>query len=286
MAKFNVKKHDKVLSNTLEEVQAGVFDNAKALESEVAELVSQGLPVEALRPQINQAFGRHAESVRASANSLRDVSTDLLDQSSLPVEPADYVAESALLQSSQDELANTVASASEDVIKTAVLATVAGVTTAALVNQVRGRISGVHMDSNDPEVKKLQRKLRKATGQKHNDLVAQIKRKLPGDVNTAAALATLLSTKAESVVGSFNGAFAKSRAKRQKIERFEYAGGLMATSRPFCRSMLGLQMTEEEIQNIWNGESWAGKEPGDAFVVRGGYNCQHYWVPVENFEEE
>jgi len=286
MAKFNVKKHDKVLEKTLKEVQAGVYDNAKALESEVAELVSQGLPVEALRPQINQAFGRHAESVRSSANSLKDVSNDFLNQSSLPVEPADYVAESALLQSSQDELANTVASASEDVIKTAVLATVAGVTTAALVNQVRGRISGVNMDSNDPEVKKLQRKLRKATGEKHNDLVAQIKRKLPGDVNTAAALATLLSVKAESVVGSFNGAFSKSRASRQNIERFEYAGGLMATSRPFCRSMLGLQMTDEEIQNIWNGESWAGKEPGDPYVVRGGYNCQHYWVPVENLEEE
>lgn len=286
MAKFNVKKHDRVLENTLEEVQAGVFDNAKALESEVAELVSQGLPVEALRPQISQAFGRHAESVRASANSLRDVSTDLLDQSSLPVEPADYVAESALLQSSQDELANTVASASEDVIKTAVLGTVAGVATAALVNQVRGRISGVHMDSNDPEVKRLQRKLRKASGDEASKLQAQIKNKLPGDVNTAAALATVLSGKAESVVGSFNGAFSKSRAQRQGIERFEYAGGLMATSRPFCRSMLGLQMTDEEIQNIWNGETWAGKEPGDPYVVRGGYNCQHYWVPVENFEEE
>ena len=37
--------------------------------------------------------------------------------------------------------------------------------------------------------------------------------------------------------------------------------------------------TEEEINSKWQG-SWAGKAPGDPFIVRGGYNCRHHWLPI------
>ena len=291
MAKFDVEQHDKVFKNTLDEIQDGVYDNAKALENKVAELVSQGLPVERLRPEIDRAFGEAAIEVKSSADSLTELSKDVIDQSSVPAEPADFTTESVLLESSQDELSATVSGMSEDIIKTAVLGTVAGLATAVIVEQVRGRISGVQMESNDPTVRKLQRQLRSEinkngrNGKVYTSLVGKIKDRLPGSVNTAANLATKLNTNADSIVGSYNGTFIKSRAQRQNIERFEYSGGLMATSRPFCRSMLGMQLTEEEIFNIWDGESWAGKEPGDPFVVRGGYNCQHYFVPVEDDEE-
>jgi len=42
-----------------------------------------------------------------------------------------------------------------------------------------------------------------------------------------------------------------------------------------------LEQIVDEIYDIWNS-SWPGKEPGDPFVVRGGYNCQHFWVPIED----
>lgn len=59
--------------------------------------------------------------------------------------------------------------------------------------------------------------------------------------------------------------------------QFRYTGGLIATSRPFCNTHNNGVYTEAEINRIWTG-SWGGKAPGDPFVVRGGYNCRHFFV--------
>jgi len=288
---FNTKQHDKVLQRTLDEIDSGVFDNAKALENEIAELVALGLPAETVRPQIITAFNRYSETVRSVAQPLTDISQDYLDQSVLPTELADQSTANTLLITSQDTLSTTVNTMSEDVVSTVVLATVAGLTVNSIVNQVRGRISGIQMDTNNPSIRKLQRKLRKmqlTPGVDAKEIaatVAAIRAALPGDVNTSASLITRLRTAADSIVGSFDGAFAKARATRLGISRFRYEGGLIETSRPFCRDMLGRELNIDEIQSKWSGSSWKGKEPGDPFVVRGGYNCRHYWVPIESEED-
>lgn len=289
---FNSKKHDKVLSNTLDDIQSGVFDTVKSLENEIAELVAQGLPAESIRPQILAAFKEYSQTVKSVAQPLTDLSQDYLDQSVLPVGPDDYTTQNQLLTQSELTLSTTMESSGEDVVAVVVLGTIAGLTGAALINQARGRISGIHMESTDPDVKRNQRKLRKMqkrggyTAAEYAAVVAAIKRKLPGNVNTAASLATKMSTAGESVVGSFDGTFAKARATRLGIEKFRYEGGIIETTRPFCKSMIGREMTRESIQSLWGSGSWAGKEPGDAFVVRGGYNCRHYWVPIETDEDE
>lgn len=60
-------------------------------------------------------------------------------------------------------------------------------------------------------------------------------------------------------------------------QRYRYAGGLIPTSRSFCTTHDGNSYTEREINRIWSG-TWGGKAPGDPFVVRGGYNCRHFWI--------
>ncbi len=288
---FNTKKHDKVLQSTLDEIDAGVFDNVKALENEIAELVAEGLPIELVRPQIITAFNRYSETVRTVAQPLTNISQDFISQSLLPVDIADQSIENTLLTQSQNTLSTTLNSQSEDVVSTVVLATVAGLGITSIVNQVRGRISGIQMDTNKPSIRKLQRKLRKmqlTPGTNAKEIaatVAAIRALLPGDVNTSASLITRMKSAVDSVVGSFDGAFAKARATRLGITSFKYSGGLIETSRPFCRQLLGQTLTIDEIQNKWSGSSWAGKEPGDPFVVRGGYNCRHYWVPIESDED-
>lgn len=283
---FNVKKHDKVYDRALEEIQENVFDNVKALENEVADIVAQGLPPEQSRPIIVRAFESHASQVKSSAGPLTNLSQDYLEQSDLPISPEDYTSESALLDTSGNELSSTIQSGSEDIVKTIVLGTVAGVGTQVLVNQVRGRISGVQMESADPNVRRQQRKLNKmmkkgATGAELAAQVAVIKKVLPGNVNVAASVATRMKTVVDNVVGEFNGTYAKGRATRNNIEMFEYVGPVDGVTRPFCADMAGARMSAEEIQNVWDSSGWQGKEPGDPFVVRGGYNCRHYWVPIE-----
>ena len=59
--------------------------------------------------------------------------------------------------------------------------------------------------------------------------------------------------------------------------RYQYVGGIIPTTRPFCATHSGNTYTENEIYSIWTG-SWQGKAPGDPFAVRGGYNCRHFWI--------
>lgn len=82
-----------------------------------------------------------------------------------------------------------------------------------------------------------------------------------------------------------DAAFGIGLMKSQGVERFRYAGGTTATSREFCRSHDGKVYTEREIRQIWSSQTWGGKRPGDPFVVRGGYNCRHYWVPATGEEQ-
>ena len=283
---FNVKKHDRVVDKAIETIKADVFDNVKALENKVADIIALELPPEMVRPQILAAFAEQSQTVKDAAQPLTTISEDFMTQSKTPAGPADFQSQSQLLDLSSEELSNVISSSGEDVVKTVVLGTVAGLGTATIVAQARGRISGVQMDSTDPNVKREQRNLRKlvktgASAALVTQSTNKLRRMLPGSVNTAGSIAVKLTTTADNVVGSFNGTYAKAQASRNGVENFEYVGGVMATSRPFCVSMVGSIMNAEDIQNLWDGSSWAGKEPGDPFVARGGYNCRHYWVPVE-----
>ena len=64
-------------------------------------------------------------------------------------------------------------------------------------------------------------------------------------------------------------------AEDNGIERFLYAGSLIATSRPFCIEHLNQVKTIEEWNLLDNGQ---GLSPISAF--RGGFNCRHVLVGV------
>lgn len=111
---------------------------------------------------------------------------------------------------------------------------------------------------------------------------------------TGLAIAPLLSqlrsglTKAVNRIGNifnfiirnFDGALTLIRSKLAGIDRFKYVGGTISTTRDFCRSHNNKIYTIAEINRIWNRQTWGGKAPGNPFVVRGGYNCRHMFVPV------
>jgi hypothetical protein len=81
---------------------------------------------------------------------------------------------------------------------------------------------------------------------------------------------------------SFDGAL--TLAATEPEQRYQYVGGIVAESREFCQRMDGRTFTRDEIYDIWTNEDWQGKAPGDPFVVRGGYNCRHQFIPVEGDE--
>lgn len=84
-----------------------------------------------------------------------------------------------------------------------------------------------------------------------------------------------------TIIRNFDGAVTILRSTVAGVDRFRYVGGLIATSRSFCTNHSGEIMTLKQINSIWKSSTWGGKAPGNPFVVRGGYNCRHHFVPVK-----
>lgn len=285
---FSTRQHDRQINRTLKEIQSGVYDNIKSLEKEIADLVSQGYDPVVVRPQILAAFERHAVLVKESVEPVKGLSEDWLKQLDMAYSNEDLVAQNTLATQTANTISSTVNNSAEGVMEVVVLGAAAGVATSVLTKQVRGRISGVMMDSENPEVRRQQRKLetlmrKGATAAELGAVVAKIKRLEP-EVNTAGSLRDTAIRTVESSVMAFDGAFAAGVSARAGVEKWTYSGGIIGTSREFCKAHVGNTYTREEIDSIWSG-GWSGKEPGDPFVVKGGYNCLHYWVPVEPDEQ-
>lgn len=106
------------------------------------------------------------------------------------------------------------------------------------------------------------------------DLVAQTRSLLQKAV-------ARITTQVTTGVMQFDTVVTRLRSRQQGVKRYRYAGGIIDKTRPFCAELDGGVFTEEEIRDIWDS-TWSGQAPGDPFVVRGGYNCRHFWVPVED----
>lgn len=72
-------------------------------------------------------------------------------------------------------------------------------------------------------------------------------------------------------------------AENLGLEWYLYAGGLIDTTRPFCKARNGKYFHRSEVES-WASETWNGKMPDTTektiFLTRGGYNCQHSLLPV------
>lgn len=71
----------------------------------------------------------------------------------------------------------------------------------------------------------------------------------------------------------------KKKSEELGIKKWRYDGSLIKDSRPFCAANQGQAFTLEEIQ-AWEGDEWQGKAAGDPFVVRGGWQCRHFFSPI------
>jgi len=78
----------------------------------------------------------------------------------------------------------------------------------------------------------------------------------------------------------FDASVNMAAAKEADVQEWEYYGDVIRDTRPWCQKHVGKVYTEDEIRDLWANNSWQGKSAGDPFIVRGGYNCRHQWLPV------
>lgn len=147
-----------------------------------------------------------------------------------------------------------------------------------LIKELRGQINGVYQQADDEEARQLVEIAQTATGQRQQDAIDKLHSIYARDRlgNNMRRYATQM---ANDSLAQYSASITKATANEAGVTRFQYYGDVIRDSREFCRNNVGKTFTEEEINSKWQG-SWAGKAPGDPFIVRGGYNCRHHWLPI------
>ncbi len=88
-------------------------------------------------------------------------------------------------------------------------------------------------------------------------------------------------TIARTAINTSMQAIRVKKAQDVGIERYQYEGGLQDNSRDFCNEYSGEIVTLEEIQAM-HADMFPDGSPhfDDVLIYRGGYNCNHQWIPV------
>ena len=146
------------------------------------------------------------------------------------------------------------------------------------IQEVRGQINGIYQASDQEEIRQLVEVAQNSTGAAQQAAVDRLHRVYASDRlgNNLRRYATSYATDS---LNQYSATLTLTTANEQGIDTFEYYGDVIRDSREFCKKHVGKEYTADEIRKIWEG-SWAGKAAGDPFIVRGGYNCRHQWLPV------
>lgn len=152
-----------------------------------------------------------------------------------------------------------------------------GGTKAELIDNLRGSINGIYQASDQEEVKRLVEIAQGSTGAAQKAAVDKLHSVYASD-RLGNNLRRYATTYATDSLNQYSASITAATAREQGIDSFEYYGDVIRDSREFCKKHVGKIYTADEITEIWAG-SWAGKSAGDPFIVRGGYNCRHQWLP-------
>lgn len=146
------------------------------------------------------------------------------------------------------------------------------------IQEVRGQISGIYQASDQEEIRQLVEVAKTATGARQQAAIDRLHSVYASDRlgNNLRRYATGYATDS---LNQYSATLTVTTANEQGIDTFEYYGDVIRDSREFCKKHVGKEYNREEIARIWEG-SWQGKASGDPFIVRGGYNCRHQWLPV------
>ena len=149
---------------------------------------------------------------------------------------------------------------------------------------IRSHINGVYQQSNQTEINELvdfinENKFVESQKTAVQNAVTKLQTEYAAD-RAGENLRRYAGQIAHDSVMQFHGQFTVKKAKESGLKFFTYTGTLVRDSRPFCVSMVGRTLTEKQIRDRWNSQSWKGKSSGDPFIVRGGYRCRHTWIPT------
>ena len=128
-----------------------------------------------------------------------------------------------------------------------------------------------------------------------NKAVKALQGVIEGTETTDGRLLANVRTTANTAQAIADRSYSAAVNEELGIEYFQYLGGEIPTTRPFCEHREGAIFHRKEIEAWGNGENsagindisngtWAGRIDGtdsrSIFTFVGGWNCRHFLVPV------
>jgi hypothetical protein len=151
-------------------------------------------------------------------------------------------------------------------------------TQADMTKALRGKINGVYQEADQDEIDELVEIANFGTDEARAEAIEKL-HSVYGSDKLGNNLRRYASTYVRDSAQQFSAQATIAMANEAGVEKFEYYGNSMKDTREHCRKHAGKVYTREEIYEIWDGD-WKGKSDGDPFIVRGGYNCRHQWLPI------
>ena len=285
-----IQKHSEIIDEVLNGFDDYMDSASKVLENRIAKRILETKTKDellALRVAINDDFEELISlKVRDYMKEFDKIAVDTTKMVGDEITPLDNRVASELKAQAYQTIDESVKTGRENVNSQIIIGAIAGVGIQSIAQNSRHAISGLFIQVDDIETTLLQNKLtrlRKATKRKEDDIAkayTALKKKLAG-VNVGSSMNNTVKREMHDKVMDFDAVFIKHRAEQAGLTKFKYTGSIIAESRDFCVRNVGRTFTKAEAQSLWSSQSWKGKRNGDPFVVRGGHNCRHFWIPVD-----
>lgn len=143
------------------------------------------------------------------------------------------------------------------------------------IKNMRQKINGVYMASDEVEIEKLVAKANAGD----EDAIKKLHSVYAAD-KTGNNMRKYARQMVVDTVAQFDASINVAAGKDSGVKKWLYYGDVIRDTRPFCQKHAGKELTEEYIRDYFANNDWAGKADGDPFIVRGGYNCRHHFMPV------
>ena len=150
------------------------------------------------------------------------------------------------------------------------------------IRTLRQKINGVYIQSDQVEIQRLVN-IANAGGEAGEAAVRQLHQVYASD-RTGRNMRRYASQMAHDSIMQFDASLNVAAGREVGADRWKYYGSIVNDTRDWCIRHKGKEYTEDQIRELWSTNEWAGKAPGDPFIVRGGYNCRHHWRPVFDLE--
>jgi len=146
------------------------------------------------------------------------------------------------------------------------------------IKTIRHAINGVYIEADSAEAEKLVNIAKNGTEEEQKEAIDKLHRYYARD-KIGRNLRRYATQMARDSLMQFNASIAVATGKKIGATKWKYYGSLVQDSRDWCIAHVNRVMTEDQIREEWAENDWQGKAPGDPFIVRGGYNCQHHFRP-------